>query len=40
VGRHVRYRWSDVQEWIEQQLEATPAQSASHLTSTFVSGGR
>jgi excisionase family DNA binding protein len=21
VGRHVRYRWSDVQEWIEAQIE-------------------
>jgi excisionase family DNA binding protein len=20
VGRHVRYRWSDVEEWIEHQL--------------------
>lgn len=40
VGRHVRYRWSDVHEWIEQQLKTTPAQSASHLTSTFVSGGQ
>jgi excisionase family DNA binding protein len=21
VGRHVRYRWSDVQEWIEQRVD-------------------
>jgi excisionase family DNA binding protein len=20
VGRHLRYRWTDVQEWIEEQL--------------------
>jgi excisionase family DNA binding protein len=23
VGRHVRYRWADVQEWIEDQLQDT-----------------
>ncbi len=22
VGRHVRYRWSDVQAWIRQRIEA------------------
>lgn len=21
VGRHLRYRWRDVEEWIEEQLE-------------------
>lgn len=21
VGRHLRYRWSDVQQWIEQRIE-------------------
>jgi excisionase family DNA binding protein len=21
VGRHLRYRWSDVQRWIEEQLD-------------------
>jgi predicted DNA-binding transcriptional regulator AlpA len=21
VGRHVRYRWSDVEAWIERQLQ-------------------
>jgi excisionase family DNA binding protein len=21
VGRHVRYRWADLQEWIEDQLQ-------------------
>lgn len=21
VGRHVRYRWTDVQQWIQQQLD-------------------
>ena len=23
VGRHLRYRWRDVQHWIEQQIDAT-----------------
>jgi excisionase family DNA binding protein len=23
VGRYVRYRWSEVEEWIERQLRAT-----------------
>ncbi len=40
VGRHVRYRWSDVQEWIEHQLETSPPHVASHVTSTVASGGR
>jgi excisionase family DNA binding protein len=40
VGRHVRYRWCDVQEWIEHQVKAAPTQPTSHLTSTVVSGGR
>ena len=22
VGRHLRYRWSDVQQWIQQRIEA------------------
>lgn len=41
VGRHVRYRWRDVQEWIEDQLQASlsPAQPTSHLMSTVVSRG-
>jgi excisionase family DNA binding protein len=38
VGRHVRYRWIDVHEWIEQQLVATPEQSASHVTGTVADG--
>jgi excisionase family DNA binding protein len=21
VGRHLRYRWSDVQQWIQQRIE-------------------
>lgn len=24
VGRHVRYRWSDVEHWIEGQLQVSP----------------
>lgn len=23
VGRHLRYRWSDIQRWIEEQLDVT-----------------
>lgn len=40
VGRYVRYRWRDVQEWIEHQVKAAPAQPTSHLMSTVASGGR
>jgi predicted DNA-binding transcriptional regulator AlpA len=24
VGRHLRYRWSDVERWVEQRLEVEP----------------
>jgi len=28
VGKHVRYRWTDVQEWVQDQLEtARPPRS-------------
>lgn len=40
VGRHVRYRWSDVQEWIEHQLETSPMHFASHVGGTVVERGR
>ena len=30
VGRHVRYRWSDVEEWIEHQL-AVPLAADDYL---------
>lgn len=39
VGRHVRYRWSDVQDWIEHQVKTSPAQPMSHPTSTVGNGG-
>ena len=22
VGRHLRYRWADIQQWLDQRLEA------------------
>jgi len=25
AGRHLRYRWSDVQGWIERKIEPVPA---------------
>lgn len=27
VGKHVRYRWDDVQTWIQRQLKATGGRS-------------
>jgi excisionase family DNA binding protein len=24
VGRHVRYRWSDIQSWLEDQVDTKP----------------
>lgn len=30
VGRHVRYRWSDVQKWIEDQLGTSSSHFPSH----------
>ena len=29
VGRHLRYRWSDVQRWIQLRIEPTVPASAS-----------
>lgn len=29
VGRHLRYRWSDVQAWIEQRVDAPVPRSLS-----------
>ncbi len=29
VGRHLRYRWSDVQEWIQQRIDAPSSGSVS-----------
>ena len=40
AGGHARYRWSDVQEWIEHQLETSPMHFASHVGSTVVERGR
>ncbi len=29
VGRHLRYRWRDVQRWIQERIEPEPADSVS-----------
>lgn len=29
VGRHLRYRWGDVQMWIEERIEPTSSRSVS-----------
>lgn len=29
VGRHLRYRWRDVQMWIEERIEPTSSRSVS-----------
>ena len=39
VGRHVRYRWSDIQKWIEHQLETSPSHFTSPIIGTVASGG-
>jgi len=28
VGRHVRYRWTDVQAWLEDQTDGIPREHA------------
>jgi len=33
VGRHVRYRWSDVEDWIEQQVQASNPTALDHALS-------
>lgn len=33
VGRHVRYRWSDVEGWIEQQVNASKSTALDHALS-------
>jgi len=40
VGRHVRYRWSDVAEWIEHQLGTSSSDFPSHVGGTVVKRGR
>jgi excisionase family DNA binding protein len=47
VGRHLRYRWSDVQQWIDQQIDQTAlgptsscAQNDSQTTLTTDRRGR
>jgi excisionase family DNA binding protein len=38
VGRHLRYRWRDIEEWIEQQLHDATADRPSPSTSTSEVG--
>lgn len=28
VGRHVRYRWSDIQRWLDDQIDDIPREHA------------
>src|SRR5690606_15901439 len=39
VGRRVRYRWSDVQEWIEHQLATSSSDFPYHVRGTVVDRG-
>ncbi len=39
VGRHLRYRWSDVQMWIQQRIEPTPQGSVSVSPRSVRGGG-
>lgn len=39
VGRHVRYRWGDVQVWVEHQLETSSSSYPSHISRTVVREG-
>lgn len=39
VGRHLRYRWSDVDKWIESRLEARPRELMSHAGRRVAAGG-
>jgi len=34
VGRHLRYRWSDFQQWIDQQIDQTALGPASSCSQT------
>ena len=36
VGRHLRYRWSDVQRWIEQRIEAGSSGWVSEASGKFA----
>ena len=39
VGRHLRYRWTDIHEWIESRLEPYPSVSASYVVGRVARGG-
>jgi excisionase family DNA binding protein len=39
VGRHLRYRWSDVEDWIESRLGARPSKLMSHAGRRVAEGG-
>ncbi|MEX1092377.1 MAG: helix-turn-helix domain-containing protein [Acidimicrobiia bacterium] len=39
VGRHLRYRWSDINGWIESRLDPHPSESASDVVRRVAKGG-
>ena len=40
VGKHVRYRWSDISEWIESRLNSHRPDLVSHVGRRVEKGGR
>jgi excisionase family DNA binding protein len=40
VGRHLRYRWSDISEWIESRLNSPRPDLVSHVKRRVAKGGR
>ena len=38
VGRHLRYRWSDIQQWIETRLEPHSPESVSYAVDRVARG--
>lgn len=37
VGRHVRYRWSDIEKWLDQQAKGGPHRRNRPTSSTLTS---
>jgi excisionase family DNA binding protein len=40
VGRHLRYRWSDVHQWIESRLDSRPSEPMSYVAGRVAQEGR
>lgn len=40
VGRHLRYRWGDISEWIESRLNSHRPDLVSHVGRKVAKGGR